>query len=148
MSKTMLVLQPDPINDVPPPPPGETNEMLLTRINAGDGDAFWVLYQRHADLIRGVIARCLRDEDECEDVLREVFEEIRDRAVHYSPEMGRAIGWIMTLARRRAMDRARCTQLRQQLPGREAEGAVPAESEETRSTCGFERGSGLSPAAA
>lgn len=107
MRKTALILQPAPLTDVPPPPPTPTNESLLQRISAGDGEALHLLFRRHADLVRSVIFRAVSDEDVCEDILREVFEAIRDRAEHYTPEHGRAIGWILTVARRRADDRAR-----------------------------------------
>lgn len=105
MRKPTLLLQPLP--DIPPQPPTATNEALIARIQQGDGEALWILHSRHADLLREVIARCLSEEEDCEDVLREVFEAIRDRAVHYSSDYGRALGWMMTLARRQALERAR-----------------------------------------
>jgi DNA-directed RNA polymerase specialized sigma24 family protein len=79
---------------------------LISRIQQGDGEALWILHSRHADLLRDVIARCLPEEEDCEDVLREVFEDIRDCAVHYNGEYGKALGWMITLARRRALQRA------------------------------------------
>lgn len=106
MQKTVLILQARPLTDLPPEPPTPTNEALLARICEGDGDALYMLYQRLADLVRSVIARTITQEDVAEDVLREVFEAIRDRAEHYTPEMGRALGWILTVARRRAAERA------------------------------------------
>ena len=106
MQKTTRILRLSPANDLPPEPPTVTNEALIFRIQKGDGEALWILHSRHADLLRGVIERCLSEEDDCEDVLREVFEDIRDRAVHYSLDCGRALGWLMTIARRRALQRA------------------------------------------
>jgi RNA polymerase sigma-70 factor, ECF subfamily len=145
MQKTSLVLAPVSYNDVPPPPPTPTNEALLSRISEGDGEALWMLYKRHADLLRGVIARSIADEQECDDVLREVFEDIRDRAEHYTREKGYALGWLMTLARRRAIDRARYTQARQ-LPARQ-EPARLAPSKSVRAA-EFPGHPGLSQAAA
>ena len=101
----MLVLK--PANDVPPAPPTPTNELLMARIREHDGEALWMLHQRHADFLRTVIARVVPDEDACEKVLRVVFEEIRDRAGYYGPEMGKALAWMMTLARRKATEYAR-----------------------------------------
>ena len=105
MRKTTLVLSPSPAHDVPPPPPTPTNEALIAAIERGDGTALHELYRRHADLIRGVIARFIDDENECEDVLREVFEAIRDRAEHYTRDKGYVLGWMITLARRSALKR-------------------------------------------
>lgn len=106
MRKTILVLEPTPANDVPPPPPTPTNAALLAGIQSGDAECFYQLFRRHGDLIRGVIARFVSGEDECEDVVREVFELIRDRAEHYSLEKGHVLGWMITLARRCASNRA------------------------------------------
>jgi RNA polymerase sigma-70 factor (ECF subfamily) len=107
MQKTTLVLEPLPANDVPPPPPAPTNEALIAKIVEGDGNALWMLHTRHAKLIRDVIARVLGEGEECDELVREVFEDIRDRAVHYTAEKGRALGWIVTVARRRAQNCAR-----------------------------------------
>jgi hypothetical protein len=113
-----------------------TNEALIARIQAGDGEALWILHSRHADLLRDVITRCLSEEEDCEDVLREVFEDIRDRAVHYSPEYGRALGWMMTLARRRALERARQIPLRPAQPVRTREENVRPREQEAALTLG------------
>ena len=95
----------------------------MARIQQNDGEALWMLYNRHAPLVRSVIERVVPDEAQCDDLLRQVFEDIRDRAEHYTADKGRALGWILTVARRRAVDRARRLQL-----------AAPAEvRQETRS---------------
>jgi RNA polymerase sigma-70 factor, ECF subfamily len=78
----------------------------MARIQEHDGEALHMLYKRHADLCRSVIRRVILDEAQCEDVLREVFEAIRDRAEHYTLDKGRALGWILTIARQRALQRA------------------------------------------
>jgi hypothetical protein len=106
MRKPTLILRPAPANDVPPPPPTTTNAALIARIQKGDGEALWILHSRHADLLRDVITRCLPEEEDCEDVLREVFEDIRDGAIYYNGDYGRALGWMITLTRRRALQRA------------------------------------------
>src|SRR5215207_4923999 len=111
MSKTLLVLQPTAFRDLPPPPPAPTNEALMARIQQNDGEALWMLYNRHAPLVESVIGRFVQDEAQCDELVREIFEDIRDRAEHYTPDKGRALGWILTMARRRAIDHARRLQL-------------------------------------
>ena len=111
MSNTFLVLQPTSFRDVPPPPPAPTNEALMARIQQNDGEALWTLFNRHAPLVESVIRRFVQDEAQCDELVREVFEDIRDRAEYYTPDKGRALGWILTVARRRAIDHARRLQL-------------------------------------
>jgi RNA polymerase sigma-70 factor, ECF subfamily len=108
MQKTLLLLQPAPpvapqsFSDVEP-----TDEVLMARIQQHDEDALTMLYYRYSKLLQSVISRCVYDAHHAEDLLQEVFVEIWDRAGHYSEEKGRALGWLITLARRRALDRIR-----------------------------------------
>jgi RNA polymerase sigma-70 factor, ECF subfamily len=84
-----------------------TDEMLMARIQQRDEQALTLLYYRYSKLLQSVISRCVYDAHHAEDLLQEVFVEIWDRAGHYSEEKGRALGWLITLARRRALDRIR-----------------------------------------
>ncbi len=65
------------------------------------------LYRRHSATLRAVIVRVLHNEHSSEDLLQEVFLEIWRLANRYSQEKGKALGWMITLARRRAIDRLR-----------------------------------------
>jgi RNA polymerase sigma-70 factor (ECF subfamily) len=49
----------------------------------------------------------VHDEAEAEDLLQEIFMQVWGRAENYSPEKGKPLGWLVTLARRRAIDRLR-----------------------------------------
>lgn len=106
MQKTTLILkpvdQPAPATQADP-----TDEVLMERIKSRDEQALSTLYYRHGKLLRSVIGRCIYDQQHCEDLLQEVFVEIWNRAEHYSEDKGRALGWLITLARRRALDRVR-----------------------------------------
>ena len=84
-----------------------TDEALMARIQQRDESALTMLYYRHSKLLRSVISRCVYDQQHSEDLLQEVYVEIWNRAEHYSEEKGRALGWLITLARRRALDRVR-----------------------------------------
>lgn len=65
------------------------------------------LYQRYRHVLRCVIMRVMRDEADTDDVLQDVFLQVWTRAETYSPEKGRLLGWLIILARRRALDRLR-----------------------------------------
>lgn len=84
-----------------------TDEQLMARIQAQDDAALATLYRRHTPLLRTVIARVVHNEHDVDDLLQEVFLELWNRADHYDEGKGKALGWIVTLARRRAIDRIR-----------------------------------------
>ena len=84
-----------------------TDEELMTRIQARDDQAIAILYRRHTGLLRTVIGRVLTNDGDVDDLLQDVFLEVWRLAAHYDVEKGKALGWIVTLARRRAIDRLR-----------------------------------------
>ena len=65
------------------------------------------LYRRHQPLLRSVIRRVLNSDTETDDVLQDVFLQVWNNASAYSPEKGQFLGWLITVARRRAVDRLR-----------------------------------------
>jgi RNA polymerase sigma-70 factor (ECF subfamily) len=88
-------------------PPVASDESLMYAVRDEDSDALAELYRRHHLTIRAVIARVIHNEQSVEDLLQEVFMEIWKVAFRYSAEKGKALGWMITLARRRAIDRLR-----------------------------------------
>jgi len=65
------------------------------------------LYSRYGQSLRGVIGKVVREESEAEDVLQESFLQVWREARNYSPQLGRPLGWVITIVRRRAIDRVR-----------------------------------------
>ena len=85
----------------------ENDETLMTRVAGGDSKALESLFDRHAGVIKSVIFKIIHNEAEAEDVLMEVFFEAWNGASKYSAEKGKALGWLVTMARRRGIDRLR-----------------------------------------
>jgi len=85
----------------------ENDEVLMTRVAHGDSRALEGLFDRHAGVIKSVIFKIIHNEAEAEDVLMEVFFEAWNNATKYSAEKGKALGWLVTMARRRGIDRLR-----------------------------------------
>jgi RNA polymerase sigma-70 factor (ECF subfamily) len=83
------------------------DETLMHSVHEQSEEALSELYRRHHATLRSVIARVLHNEQSIEDLLQEVFLEIWRLASRYSPQKGKALGWMITLARRRAIDRLR-----------------------------------------
>ena len=65
------------------------------------------LYSRYSNSLRALIGSVVREESEADDVLQESFLQIWREAHHYSPKAGKPLGWVITIARRRAIDRVR-----------------------------------------
>lgn len=86
---------------------GFGDEVLMHELVQHDARALEELYERHRPILRGVIMRILNDELDTDDVLQEVFLQLWLRAEHYSAARGKPLGWLITLARRRAIDRLR-----------------------------------------
>jgi RNA polymerase sigma-70 factor, ECF subfamily len=80
---------------------------LMTQITHGSEHALEVLYTRHHQLLRSVAMRVLSNYAEVDDVLQDVLLHVWNRAADYSAEKGQALGWMITIARRRALDRVR-----------------------------------------
>ena len=99
-----------------------------------DSRAFEQLFWRYRPTLRAVILRVLNDESDADDVMQEVFVQLWNRAECYSSEKGKPLGWLVTLARRRAIDRLRQRSAYQRAADRfESETQAPAhEMDDTR----------------
>jgi RNA polymerase sigma-70 factor (ECF subfamily) len=84
-----------------------TDLELMQRIQAEDADALSLLYDRYCGILKALILRVIHNESEADDLLQEVFMEIWNQAKNFSSEKGKALGWMVTLARRRAIDALR-----------------------------------------
>jgi RNA polymerase sigma-70 factor (ECF subfamily) len=85
---------------------------LLERIVARDQAAVGLLYDRHSRLLFGLILRILHDRGEAEEILQEVFMQVWMRAETYNVTLGSPAGWLVRIARNRAIDRLRSNAVR------------------------------------
>jgi RNA polymerase sigma-70 factor, ECF subfamily len=85
---------------------------LLDRIIGRDALAVGELYDRHNRLLFGLILRILKDRSEAEEVLQEVFVLVWTRAATYDVALGSPAGWLVRIARNRAVDRLRANAVR------------------------------------
>ena len=77
---------------------------LLKRTAAGDQAAFGALYERSAPRLFAVCLRIARHRRLAEELLRETYVRIWDKACEFDPAKGRALAWMMTIARTHAID--------------------------------------------
>jgi RNA polymerase sigma-70 factor (ECF subfamily) len=84
-----------------------TDEHLMEMIQTHMHSGLDLLHARYATLLKTLSMRMLHNNADAEDLLQDVFLEIWDRAPTYDPLKGRALSWIVTLTRRRSIDRLR-----------------------------------------
>ncbi len=95
------------ISPVSRPSDSSCDESLMQALARKQPGALEILHQRYQHIIRSALVRLMHNETEAEDTLQEVFLQIWTRAGTYDPSKGRPLGWLLTLARRRAIDKIR-----------------------------------------
>jgi RNA polymerase sigma-70 factor (ECF subfamily) len=85
--------------------PGEPTDLeLMCSIQTGDSEALSQLYDRYNGILKALILRVIHNEAEADDLLQEIFMEIWNQSKNFSAQKGKPLGWMVTLARRRAID--------------------------------------------
>ena len=93
------------VSAVPQVEPGAPSDLeLMKAIQAEDPDALSQLYDRYNGILKALILRVIHNEAEADDLLQEIFMEIWNQAKNFSSQKGKPLGWMVTLARRRAID--------------------------------------------
>ncbi|MFL5328492.1 MAG: RNA polymerase sigma factor [Gemmataceae bacterium] len=77
---------------------------LMEGIVAGDESAFLQFYQRHSLTVIRTLFRILREPADAEDVMQEAFLQLWNRAEQYDPNKASPLGWLILIARSRALD--------------------------------------------
>lgn len=88
--------------------PTRTPEDLVAAMAAGDsGRALNEFYARYGSMVLALLIRMLGSQAEAEEILQEVFVELWKRAPQYDRTRGSVVGWVVTVARSRALDALR-----------------------------------------
>lgn len=80
---------------------------LVEQVVKGDEAAFLALYDRHASYIYALTLRILRDPMLAEEATQDTFLKLWSRARQFLAERGTLLIWLLTIARRTALDRVR-----------------------------------------
>jgi RNA polymerase sigma-70 factor, ECF subfamily len=83
------------------------DSFLIGQISAGDQQAFARFYDLHSAAVLGLVARVLGARGEAEEVLQEVFLQVWRQSDRYEAARSTPRGWLLMLARSRALDRLR-----------------------------------------
>ncbi len=82
-------------------------QSLLSDIAAGRADAVDQLLRRHASAVWGLARRYCRSVQDAEDATQEIFVELWRTAERFDPACGSEQTFVLTIARRRLIDRMR-----------------------------------------
>lgn len=84
---------------------------LIAKAAQGDQAAFSRLYDESSPQIYGLVLRIVTDPHLAEEVTMDVYTQVWKQAKNYNPERGTPMGWLITLARTRSIDRIRSGRL-------------------------------------
>jgi len=84
-----------------------TQEELLPLLLTKDDRAFSHVYDMYSKSLFAVINNLIKDKDEAEDVLQEVFVKIWKNIDSYNESKGRFYTWILNIARNTSIDKLR-----------------------------------------
>jgi RNA polymerase sigma-70 factor (ECF subfamily) len=83
---------------------------LVPWIARGDEAAFRLFFEATNGLLFGLLLRILGHTQTAEEVLSELYEEVRRRAAQFGKQNERPLTWLILMAHRRAIERL-CSQL-------------------------------------
>jgi RNA polymerase sigma-70 factor (ECF subfamily) len=104
--------------------------MLLYRFQQGDEASFTTLFERHYDMVYGVLFRLTGTRAEAEDLLQEVFLRLYQRPMRHAENVA---GWLYRVAMNTGYNALRTAyrrERREQAAAAGSERALPATEEE------------------
>ena len=84
-----------------------TQEELLPLLLKKDDRSFTLLYDNYSKSLYGIIFNLIKDKEEAEDVLQEVFVKIWKNIDTYNTSKGRLYTWMLNIARNSSIDKLR-----------------------------------------
>jgi RNA polymerase sigma-70 factor (ECF subfamily) len=81
------------------------DETLMMRIQSGDEQALGLLLERYATTVLGIGLKVLRDREEAEELVQDVFFQVYRKSQLYDPAKGTARTWLLRTTYHRAFDR-------------------------------------------
>ncbi|MBD3169951.1 MAG: sigma-70 family RNA polymerase sigma factor [candidate division Zixibacteria bacterium] len=85
----------------------EADEILIKLIVQKDEKALSVFYDMHGRLIYSLVLKLLGNKPDAEEVTQETFLKVWDNAEKYNGNKGSVKSWLVTMARRLAIDKTR-----------------------------------------
>lgn len=79
----------------------------MAEVQSGSKASLKKLYDRFKHILYGMIYKILRNKEEAEDLLQEIFVQAWNKANQYDPERGTVYSFLATMARNKAIDKTR-----------------------------------------
>jgi len=89
------------------PPERDADVSALRRMGEGEAGALAELYDRHGRATFSLAFRILRDQQDAEEVVQDVFAQAWRQAARYDTSRGAVVAWLLMMTRSRAIDRLR-----------------------------------------
>jgi len=90
-----------------PPDAATSIDVLFGQVQRDSEGAFPQLHARTHRSVHAAVHQVLRSADLTREVVQEVYLEVWLRRLAFDPDRGSVLGWMTTIARRRAVDRVR-----------------------------------------
>ena len=90
-----------------------TDIELMQRVSSNDSKALEILYNRYSALLYTLVKKIVREEQTAEEILSEIFVIIWRKADKFDINTGNVYTWLVTLARNKAVDTLRRTQVQE-----------------------------------
>jgi RNA polymerase sigma-70 factor (ECF subfamily) len=103
---------------------------LMLAMAAGEVEALGTLSARYSRALTAAAWRILGDQLDAQEVAADVLWQAWCDCKSFAPERGAVVGWLMRLARNRAIDRLRSRRVRERADGGAAANRVPDPAEE------------------
>ena len=85
----------------------ESDAALIEKMVRRDETALEALYDRYAVMLTSVLIRILRDSQAAEEILQDIFYQLWRTASQFDASRGSLPGWLLVIARNRAISRLR-----------------------------------------
>ncbi len=89
-----------------------SDEVLLNAVARGAVWAMEILYERYSRILYSLAYRMVADHQIAEDLLQDAFLAVWRRATSYSPQVGAARSWIVSIMHHRTIDYLRSVRRR------------------------------------
>ena len=83
------------------------DQELMTLVKKRDKAAFRELYSRFSQIVFNLVYRILKDRQEAEEVVQEIFLQVWNKAGSYDADRGALSTWIINISRNKSIDRLR-----------------------------------------